>query len=75
MARPKLQTSRHLRRTKLVAAFTVSALAGIGSYSTTYYVLARISEPAAVVGAASPPAAQSHGDLSAVVSPAPRPAP
>jgi hypothetical protein len=75
MAHPKLRTSRHLRRTKLIGAFAFSALVGVGSYSATYHVLVRISEPAAVVGLASPVVTGSHGQAHAAASPAPQPAP
>jgi hypothetical protein len=46
-ARP---TSKHLRRTKLAAAFAVTALVGIGSYSATYHALVVISVPSAAPG-------------------------
>ncbi|MGA2933227.1 MAG: hypothetical protein ABSE98_14235 [Acidimicrobiales bacterium] len=75
MAHPKLTTSMHLRRMKLIGAFAFSVLASVGSYSATYYVLVRMSEPAAVVGLASPVVTGSHGQAHAVASPAPQPAP
>lgn len=74
MAHPKLRTSRHLRRTKLIGAFAFSALVGMGSYTATYYVLIRMSEPAAVVGSAAPAVTGSHGQAHAVTPPAPQPA-
>ena len=75
MAHPKLQTTRHLRRTKLFGAFAVSALAGIGSYSATYYVFARISEPVGVVGVAAPPVTQGHGQAHIMAPPTAQPTP
>jgi hypothetical protein len=75
MAHPKLRTSRHLRRTKLIGAFAFSALVAVGSYSVTYDVLIRMSEPAAVVGSTSPVVTGSHSQADAVASPAPQPAP
>ncbi len=71
MAHPNLRTSRHLRRTKLLGAFAVSALAGVGSYAASYYVLVRISEPVAVVGVAAPVTAQGHGQAPITTSTAP----
>jgi len=75
MTHPKLRTSRHLRRTKLIGAFAFTALAGVGSYTATLDVLVRMSEPAAVVGLAAPAVTGGHGQAHAVASPAPKPAP
>jgi hypothetical protein len=38
-SRPRRQDSKRLRRSKLVAAFVVTALVGIGSYAATYHAL------------------------------------
>ena len=75
MAHPKLQTSRHLRRTKLVGAFGVSALAGIGSYAASYYALVRISTPPAVVRAAATPATLGHSQAHTAAPAAAQPGP
>ena len=75
MAHPELRTSRHLRRTKLIGAFSLGLLVGIGSYTMTYHVLDLMSEPAAVVGAASPGVTAAQGTPHVVPTPAPRPAP
>ena len=42
--------SKHLRRTKLAAAFAITALVGIGSYAATYHALVIISVPSAAPG-------------------------
>jgi hypothetical protein len=42
---PGRSTSKHLRRTKLVGAFAVAALVGMGSYAATYHALVLISVP------------------------------
>jgi hypothetical protein len=42
---PGRPASKHLRRTKLVAAFAVTALVGVGSYTATYRALVLISVP------------------------------
>jgi hypothetical protein len=47
---PGRPTSKYLRRTKLVAAFAVTALVGIGSYAATYHALVLISVPPTVPG-------------------------
>jgi hypothetical protein len=49
-SRPGRVTSKHLRRTKLVAAFAVTALVGIGSYAATYHALVLISVPPTAPG-------------------------
>ena len=49
-ASPGRVTSKHLRRTKLVAAFAVTALVGIGSYAATYHALVLISVPPTAPG-------------------------
>jgi hypothetical protein len=38
-SRPRRPASKRLRRGKLVAAFAVTTLVGIGSYATTYHAL------------------------------------
>ena len=47
---PGRPTSKHLRRTKLVGAFAVAALVGIGSYAATYHALVLISVPPTAPG-------------------------
>jgi hypothetical protein len=47
---PGHRTSKHLRRTKLVAAFAVTALVGMGSYAATYHALVLISAPPTAPG-------------------------
>jgi hypothetical protein len=42
---PGRSASKHLRRTKLLGAFAVTALVGIGSYAATYHALVLISVP------------------------------
>src|ERR1700735_2287188 len=49
-SRPGRVTSKQLRRTKLVAAFAVTALVGIGSYAATYHALVLISVPPTAPG-------------------------
>jgi hypothetical protein len=49
-SRPGRSTSKHLRRTKLVGAFAVAALVGIGSYAATYHALVLISVPPTASG-------------------------
>jgi hypothetical protein len=46
---PVARTSRHFRRTKLVAAFAVTALVGVGSYAATYRALVVVSTPPGAV--------------------------
>ena len=54
-ARPtSSRTSTHLRRAKLVAAFAVTALVGLGSYAATYRALVIVSEPPAAPGSIVP---------------------
>jgi hypothetical protein len=47
---PGRSTSKHLRRTKLVGAFAVAALVGMGSYAATYHALVLISVPPTAPG-------------------------
>jgi hypothetical protein len=54
-ARPRRRTSKHLRRTKLIAAFAMTALVGVGSYAVTYRALVLVSVPAQ-----SPPPSGNH---------------
>jgi hypothetical protein len=53
-SRPRSPASRRLRRSKLVAAFAVTALVGIGSYAATYHALeiidARPTAPGSSIG-------------------------
>ena len=42
---PGRRASKRLRRSKLVAAFAVTALVGIGSYAATYHALEIINAP------------------------------
>jgi hypothetical protein len=51
---PGLLTSKHLRRTKLVGAFAVAALVGVGSYAATYHALVLISVPVSAPGSLAP---------------------
>jgi hypothetical protein len=46
---PQGQSTKRLRRTKLVAAFAVTALVGMGSYTATYRALEVISTPSSTV--------------------------
>ncbi len=48
------RTSNRLRRTKLVAAVSVSALAGVGSFAATYHALVLMAEPQPSVGSVAP---------------------
>jgi hypothetical protein len=56
-SRPRSAASKRLRRSKLVAAFAVTALVGIGSYAATYHALeiinARPTAPGSVGSATS----------------------
>ena len=49
-SRPKRAASRRLRRSKIVAAFAVTALVGIGSYAATYHALEIINARPAAPG-------------------------
>ena len=49
-SRPGRSASKHLRRTKLVGAFAVAALVGVGSYAATYHALVLISVPPTASG-------------------------
>ena len=51
---PGLLTSKRLRRTKLVGAFAVAALVGVGSYAATYHALVLVSVPASAPGSIAP---------------------
>ena len=66
--RPRLRTSRHLRRTKLVTAFAITALVGIGSYAATYEALIKVSTPA--TGSIAPAPSISTGSVPPPTTPA-----
>ncbi len=51
---PGRPTSKHLRRTKLLGAFAVTALVGIGSYAATYHALVLVSVPPTPQGSVVP---------------------
>ena len=51
-SRPRRPASKRLRRSKLVAAFAVTALVGIGSYAATYHALEIINAQPAAPGSA-----------------------
>jgi hypothetical protein len=53
-ARPRRRSAKHLRRTKLVAAFALTVLVGVGSYAGTYRALVLVSEPAGATGSVAP---------------------
>jgi hypothetical protein len=53
-SRPKPVASRRLRRSKLVAAFAVTALVGIGSYAATYHALEIVNAPPTAAGSVAP---------------------
>jgi len=63
--------SRAGRWSKLVAAFALSAVVGIGAYTATYRVLILISQPA-TTGWVAPIASVAHAPA-APVAPAPGP--
>ncbi len=50
----RLPTSKRLRRSKLVAAFALTALVGTGSYAATYRALVVVSTPATGTGSITP---------------------
>jgi hypothetical protein len=52
--RPEGRNVKHLRRTKLLAAFAVAALVGAGSYTATYRALVIISRPSALAPTSAP---------------------
>jgi hypothetical protein len=62
-ARPRLRSSKHLRRTKLIAAFAIAALVGIGSYTATYRALALVSDPAVAMGSVAPVSPGGNGSV------------
>ena len=66
-----MRISRAGRWSKLVAAFALSAIVGIGAYTATYRVLILISEPATAAWMA-PIASVTHAPA-APVAPAPGP--
>jgi len=72
--RPRRRSSKHLRRTKLVAAFAVTALAGVGSFAATYRALVLVSVPSPATGSVVTTPAGSTGTVPTPASPA-RPAP
>jgi hypothetical protein len=51
-SRPRRPASKRLRRSKLVAAFAVTALVGIGTYAATYHALEIMNAQPAVPGSA-----------------------
>jgi len=61
-----------MRRTKLLAAFAFSLLAGLGAYTMTYRALVLISQPVAAVSVL-PITAGSPGPSQAQTPPAPPP--
>jgi len=67
----KSLTPTHLRWAKLIGAYAVSLLAGVGSYTVTYRALVLVTESAA----AAPVTSQSPGSTHAQTSPAPEPIP
>jgi len=67
-ARPHIRTTKHLRRTKLVSAFVITALVGVGSYAATYHALVLVSEPPAATGSIAPVSPGGTGPLHAPVT-------
>jgi hypothetical protein len=67
-ARPRLRTFKHLRRTKLVTAFAIAALVGVGSYAATYRALVLVSEPAGATGSVVPVSPGANGSVHAPVT-------
>jgi hypothetical protein len=51
---PQGQSTSRLRRTRLVAAFAVTALVGVGSYTATYRALEIVSTPSSPAGFTTP---------------------
>jgi hypothetical protein len=52
--RTQPQTPKRLRRTKLLTAFAVTAVVGLGSYAATYRALVIVSTPSAPTGSIAP---------------------
>lgn len=68
-ARPRIGSAKHLRRVKLVSAFAITALVGVGSYAATYHALLLVTEPAAAAtGSVAPVAPGGTGPLHAPVT-------
>jgi hypothetical protein len=63
--RSKRRKKKRLRGAKLVAAFAVTALVGVGSYAATYQVLVLVSAPATATGLLP-----NHGSLMPATLPA-----
>jgi hypothetical protein len=53
-ARPQPQISKGLRRAKLLTAFAIAAIVGLGSYAATYHALVIISVPSNSTGSVVP---------------------
>jgi hypothetical protein len=51
---PQGQSTKRLRRTKLLAAFALTALVGVGSYTATYRALEIISIPSSPASSVTP---------------------
>ncbi len=64
---PRFPASTRLRRSKLVAAFALTALVGVGSYAATYRALVVVSTPAIGTGSIAP----ASSDTGSTVPPAP----
>jgi hypothetical protein len=67
--RSKRRNRKRLRGAKLVAAFGLAALVGLGSYAATYKTLVVISASAPASGSVV------HGDATTTTLPAPAPLP
>jgi len=67
-ARPRIRSAKHLRRTKLVTAFAITALVGVGSYAATYRALVLVSGPVAPAGSVAPVSPDGTGHLHAPVT-------
>jgi hypothetical protein len=67
---PDLRKGAHLRRTKLVSAFVVTALVGVGSYTATYDVLNAVTRPSPATGSIAPAPSGGHGAVPAPGTPA-----
>ena len=63
--RPRTPSAKHLRRAKLVSAFAIAALVGVGSYAATYRALVLVSGTPAATGSVTPVAPGSTGPLHA----------
>ncbi len=70
MPRPRLRTSRHLRRTKLITAFVITALVGVGSYVATYEALIMVSTPSPTTGSIAPAPSGTTGPVPPPATPA-----